>query len=264
MAFATLVGASVAAAKERVIEYEDDTLTVRLSEAPLAEVIAEIGRQSGARISGPVRETLAVSAAFDRVPFDEALGRLLRDQSFTLRFSKDGTLQVVELCGGRQGAGSDTAAPAPSPGALLPPVEPMQTATPPPSPRALFPPAKLMQAVAHYPPVPVSGHAATRFGTPQADLTAVMGAAIYDRDPRVRWDALQAGLAAMDGDPTLRSAVIEALGGLSNRALARSVQNVPDDLGEDFLAHVATGAQDEVLRTKAYRALRALHRLGHP
>jgi hypothetical protein len=89
------------AAGERtcVVAYDADRLTVRAEGAPLADVVREIGRQSGAEIVGEVRKPRDVSQDFDRVPLVDALVRLLGEQNFTLRYGPEGKLRTIALLG---------------------------------------------------------------------------------------------------------------------------------------------------------------------
>jgi len=83
----------------RVVRYADDALTVRLTRAPVWEVLEEIGRQSGAEIRGEPAEAGEISADFEAVPIAEALDRLLGSQNFTLVYGDNGKLKIVQLLG---------------------------------------------------------------------------------------------------------------------------------------------------------------------
>jgi hypothetical protein len=89
------------AAGERTcgVTYEADRVTVHAAGVPLADVVREIGRQSGAEIVGEVRKPRDVSQDFERVPLVDALARLLRDQNFTLRYGSEGKLRKIDLLG---------------------------------------------------------------------------------------------------------------------------------------------------------------------
>ncbi len=80
-----------------VIAYDADRVTVHAKRAPLADVVREIGRQSGAEIVGDVRKPRDVSQDFERVPLVDALVRLLREQNFTLRYGPEGKLRTIGL-----------------------------------------------------------------------------------------------------------------------------------------------------------------------
>jgi hypothetical protein len=82
-----------------VVAYDADRVTAHAERVPLADLVREIGRQSGAEILGHVRKPRDVSLDFDRVPLVDALGRLLREQNFTLRYGPEGKLRTIELLG---------------------------------------------------------------------------------------------------------------------------------------------------------------------
>ena len=82
-----------------VIAYDADRVTVHAKRAPLADVVREIGRQSGAEIVGDVRKPRDVSQDFERVPLVDALARLLREQNFTVRYGPEGKLRAIDLLG---------------------------------------------------------------------------------------------------------------------------------------------------------------------
>jgi hypothetical protein len=81
------------------VSYDADRVTVHAAGVPLADVVREIGRQSGAEIVGEVRKPRDVSQDFERVPLADALLRLLRDQNFTLRYGPEGKLRKIDLLG---------------------------------------------------------------------------------------------------------------------------------------------------------------------
>ena len=81
----------------RVLEYDNDRLTIHAHAVPINDLLSEIGRKSGAEVRG-VCEARDVSAEFDAEPLTGALERLLGQQnSFALRYGPDGALRVIEL-----------------------------------------------------------------------------------------------------------------------------------------------------------------------
>jgi hypothetical protein len=81
----------------RVLEYDNDRLTIHAHAVPINDLLSEIGRKSGAEVRG-VCEVRDVSAEFDAEPLAGALERLLGQQnSFALRYGPDGALRVIEL-----------------------------------------------------------------------------------------------------------------------------------------------------------------------
>ncbi len=101
VAAATFVSAGSLAAREPtcVVAYDDDRLTVHAERVPLADVVREIGRRSGAEIVGEVRKPRDVTRQFERVPLVDALARLLGEQNFTLRYGSEGKLRTISLLG---------------------------------------------------------------------------------------------------------------------------------------------------------------------
>jgi len=74
-------------------------MSVDLQSVPLADVIDELGRQSGAAIRGNVCRSRELSLTFDEVPLPQALERVLGEQNFTLRYGPGGQLEAVDLLG---------------------------------------------------------------------------------------------------------------------------------------------------------------------
>src|SRR5438093_13506377 len=112
-----------------ILTYRSDQLSVRLEGVPLDEVLAELGRVSGAEIQGAPREPRDITAQFDDVPLPEALHRLLGDQNFILRHGERDRLRTIELFGGPQEpreasttspAAGSAGAPSPAAGSKMP------------------------------------------------------------------------------------------------------------------------------------------------
>src|SRR2546427_12127778 len=98
-AFMLTASGAAAGSPRRVLHYGNDRLTVNVQEVPLVEVVTEIAHQSGADLRGQVCRPRDVSAAFEGEPLAAALERLLGEQNFTLRYGRDGQLQVIQLLG---------------------------------------------------------------------------------------------------------------------------------------------------------------------
>ena len=99
VAVTLLSAGSLAAPEPCVVAYDDGRLTLHAEKVPLADVVREIGRQSGAEIVGKVRKPREVTRQFDRVPLFDALVRLLGEQNFTLRYGSEGKLRTISLLG---------------------------------------------------------------------------------------------------------------------------------------------------------------------
>src|SRR5438093_9631069 len=107
---AMLLSAGPVAAREPtcVVAYDAGRLTVHAERVPLADVVREIGRQSGAEIVGEVRKPREVTRQFDEVPLFDALVRLLGEQNFTLRYGSEGKLRTISLLGEPLAAAAQT------------------------------------------------------------------------------------------------------------------------------------------------------------
>src|SRR5438874_1061963 len=92
---AASAGRSDEGAPERVIRYERDLLTVRLTSVPVTDVLDELGRQAGAQIRGQVRDLRAVSVEFEAVPLADALHRLRAGVVAQLNALNDVTLGAL-------------------------------------------------------------------------------------------------------------------------------------------------------------------------
>lgn len=73
----------------RVVRYESGRLSADITDMPLRSLLLELGRQSGARVRIDGLDDRNVSDAFEQLPLEEALRRLLGDRSFTLTYSQD-------------------------------------------------------------------------------------------------------------------------------------------------------------------------------
>ena len=237
-----LVGPTLAAEDERVIRYADDALTVRLTKAPLSEVLDEVARQSGAEVHGELRAPHDVTAEFEAVPLPEALHRLLGDQNFALVYGTGGRLRVVKLLG------TQTA------GAM-----PVTAAPPPPS---TVPPANLAQLVAGHAPIPIAGRLAEVVGGPTATLPQLFDLGVHNEDGQVRSEALRAVVSTLDVDPTLRSALIGQMNTMDDGALSALLRNAAGEHAEEVAMHVLSSARASEIRVKASMVLQRLRAGG--
>jgi len=229
----------------RVVEYGNDTLTVRLVKAPVGEVLDAIARQSGAEIRGEVREPREVSADFEAVPLPEALHRLLGRQNFALVYGDGGRLRVVKLLGG-------PLAPGAPPSVVAAPVVATSTTQPP----GINLTGMLERAV------PVSGRLSEVFGSPTATFRQLMDVGLRNEDATVRAEALRVGIQALEAAPELRSTVIAAMNGMDEAALSAMLRGAAGAHAEEVAMHIATQAQAFELRAKASAILQRLRSGG--
>jgi len=96
---AVLIAASPAGSKEvggPTVILQEGRLSVSAVNAPLNQILAEISRLSGIRISldGQIAPGETVTVAFDALPLDEGLGRLLRGKNYVLVYSPSGLAEM--------------------------------------------------------------------------------------------------------------------------------------------------------------------------
>jgi len=238
-----LAVAGMARADERVIQYEKDALTVHLTNVPVAEVLDEVARQSGAQIRGQVRSDRDVTAQFDAVPLPEALHRLLGDQNFALVYGDAGKLKSVRLLGGTPGEA------AAAPGAAVPV---MPAVPPPPSSQGLA------NLVANHAPVPVSGRLAQTVGGPNATLQQLFEIGTRNEDSSLRSDAIRTMVSTLETDPALRAAAIGELGTIDDGALSAILRGAAGEHAEEVAMQVLTQARASEIRVKASSVLQRL------
>jgi hypothetical protein len=243
MAVVVLLGAAVSVAATepssgRLVQYAKDTLTVRLDKVPLADVLADIGQQSGAEIRGTLRESREVTAEFESVPLSEALSRLLGDQNFALVYGKEGRLRAVKLLGG--------------------PLEGGVSITPTQAPVATKPQADIRDLLANHPPVPVHGRLAQALGTDSATLQQLMELGLHNEDATVRAEALRTGVQTLEGEPVLRQAVIGMLNSFDDAALGSLLRGAAGENAEEVAMQVLTQSRAPEVRVKASSVLQKL------
>jgi hypothetical protein len=241
---ATVVASLAAAADERpvrIVDYRNDKVTLVLDHAPLAEVVAEIGRKSGAEVRGSVREAREVTGQFDAVPLREALERLIGAQNFTLTYGDDGKLRTIDLRGEVE--------------EIRPPKEPTTATT-----LFAYPePATwitLFKTIENRGRVPVSGWLATVVGDSSCNWDMLLNTAYGHDDPFTRSEAVRAGLKALEADADLRDAILAATGAMSDSDLAEVTRHICKHRSADFLKRIARETDRADIRARAVGVLR--------
>src|SRR5437899_3722772 len=244
-----LLGRHTRAAEEapaELIQYSNDALTVRLTSMPVSDILQELARQSGADIRGDVREAREVTADFESVPLPEALARLLGEQTFALVYGKGGRLKAVRLLGGSQEVAEASAPPA---GAT------------PPAAAATFP-GSLAELIDRHPPVPVAGQLADALGAQSATLRQLLDLSLHHGDAAVRAEAVRTGIAALEAQPELRTAVIHELSNADNAFLSDLLRTSASGQAEDVATQVLRDAIMPEIRVKASSVLQRLRAGG--
>ncbi|HLY39010.1 MAG TPA: hypothetical protein VKU61_13290 [Candidatus Binatia bacterium] len=225
------------AADERVIRYSDNTLTVKVTKAPLADVLDEILRDAGAQLRGAPRNTGDVTVDFEDVPVQEGLHRLLGDQNFMLVYAGDGHLRGVRLLGGP----------------LAPGAHAMTAAGP---PQAA--PTDMGTLIANHGPVQVTGPLQDAVGGGMATIPQLVQLSVHHEDPTVRSAAVRAVVSTMEADPALRAALIEQLKSSDDVQLSAMLRGAAGDRAEEVAMQVLTQARASEIRVKASSVLQKL------
>ena len=216
-----------------LVQYQDDGLTVRVTDAPLSEVLQELSRQSGAEIRGDLREARTVSVDFEKVPLPQALARLLPDQNFALVYGKNGRLERIRLIGG---AGDSTSLT----------VAAVKESTQEPS-DAL---ARLTELIERHPPVAVDGVVANALGSEKATLRQLIELSLHHDDEGVRTEALHAGLATLDREPDFRAAVMDEFKKVDSGVLTAMLRGSGSDHAEDAAVQMFGSGSSPDVRLK--------------
>jgi len=225
----------------RSVSYQNDRLSVRLVEAPLEEVLANLGQASGADVLGTLQQPRDVTAEFDDVPLAEALERLLGDQNFVLAYGRGDRLRAIKLLGG--------------------PLAPIKVAvTSPPVPEVAPPKSDVPQprdpggAVAMldgHPAVPISGRLAQALGTDAASFRQLFDAAAHNEDAAVRAEAMRAFMRALDAEPDFRELMLRALNTLDDFTLTQMLYGLAGSHAVEMASEIAAHAHGSELRSRA-------------
>jgi hypothetical protein len=242
---------------QRVIEYRKDALTLKVDKVPLTEVLAEIGRQSGAEVQGDVLQPRDLTLQLDKVPLKEALERLLADQNFTLTYADDGTLRAIHLKGGREAAlGPDRLKPKPGVKYERFPGDEGET---PPLWKAMYGAFADRGSV----PVPPNSRLSKVVGGDKADWDLLVNTAFGSEDPLVRREAVQAAVKAFEENPDLEKSVADATSGASDADIAAFARATTYHRAEDLVRNIRNAAQDPALRERANAILRELAKIPY-
>jgi hypothetical protein len=128
---------------------------------------------------------------------------------------------------------------------------------PPPAPAAKTP-IDLREMLSNHPPVPVHGRLAQTLGTDSATLQQLMELGFHNEDPTIRAEALRAGVQTLEGEPTLRQAVIGALNSFDDAALTALLRGAAGPNAEEVAMQVLTQSRAPEVRVKASSVLQKL------
>jgi hypothetical protein len=220
-----------------LVQYARDVVSVRVFDLTLAEVLDEIGRQSGAAIRGQVSETRRVTADFAGVPLPEALHRLLGDQNFLLVYDAQKQPRAVELLSLPSEVVPARADGSPSRMDGSPSLE------------------GTLRLLDRYPQVLLKAELAEALGTQAMPLRQLLDTSLNHAEKTVRAEATRSLLAAIEADDELRSALLAALPPKNDTALSALVRGMAGDRAEEALFYLATQAWGSGLRNMAVSLL---------
>src|SRR6185503_4939530 len=89
-----LATVAVAAPGKPEVAYRDGRLTVHVRDVPLADVLRDVARLTGAEVRNRVSTDRRLTADLESLPVRDALERLLGEHNFALTYAEDGRLRL--------------------------------------------------------------------------------------------------------------------------------------------------------------------------
>ena len=188
--------AGIARAEAPQVAYADDRLTLHADQAVAGDILDALARTSGAEIRGAPLPGRTVTADFENVPLQDALQRVLGEQSFTLRYGEGGKLRTVVLRGGPEAPRVPVLA---LPGATTP-----SGAGPPPT-------IGLPHRFADHRPLAIPPPLAEVVGSDTATFDQIFDLATTQPNGVVRALSMQVALSALERERVLRRALFLSL-----------------------------------------------------
>jgi hypothetical protein len=227
-----------------VIEYRNDTLTVKLVNIPLDQVLGELARQTHAEIRGELTDNRHVTAQFEAVPLPEALDRLLADQNYALIYGADGSLRAIPLLNG--------SAISSGPSIFVGPAKP--------SPSRPVNMDELAALLSQQ--VPITGPVAEALGTDTASLGQLASLWLHGDDPALGAQALRSGFKAAETNTDMRAATLDVANNYSDADLAQLFRRFAGSRAEELLDLMASQTRVTEFRSKATTVLNRLRSGG--
>lgn len=229
------------------IRYAENALSMRVNDMPLADVLHEIGRQSGMTVKGTVPDGRAVTVAFEDIPFQQALRRLLGVQNFLLTYDgrRPSVLEVL--------AAPDT-----------PPAVVAAREEKPPARDGVAAAQSIATLLDAHAAVALSDGDAAALGARAMPLRRLLDTGVNHVDKDVRVTAIRAAVDALQSDPTLRAAMFGSRPGMAEGIFGALVENMETARAEELLFYVATAAQDSEVRNSAAALIQRVATSGTP
>ncbi len=231
------VGAADQPAGSPVVTVKDERMTVKVNGTSLEEILVRFSAATGAEIRGGIVNPRDVSVEFEDVSLQDGLARLLGDQNFMLTYN-GGKLTRVTLMGGALDAPvtkvvkeNETAATG----------EPPQTFT------------QLMQT--RMIQVSPGGRLSRFLGKDEASLQQLVDVGLRNEDAALRTEALRMAIQAIDGQPDLNAATVNAINGMDDNQLMALFRATARDNTRAVLAQMSTLLRTNDLRQRSLKLL---------
>ena len=228
------------------VRYANDKITLDVSNMPAADLIHEIAKQANAKVTGSVGGAAPVTANQKDVPLKLALEHILGAQNFTLTYSEQGELRVIQLRGQQQEQKQQAAAT----GSADDKGKNRASS----SEMALFKAFDLPCQTE----IPIDGAISRRLGKDKARLDLIANTTISDSDPNVRKTGMQAMMKMFESDQTLRNQVMSTTNGMTDAQLAAFARAYMYHWAENFVHGIKAESSDPDVRRRAGAVLREL------
>jgi hypothetical protein len=237
------------------VSVQGDAVTADLTRAPVAQVLAAIAEQAGAEVRGEVAGTRDVTLTLEHASFEDALERLLGEQSFTLTYRAGGGLKRITLGGTAVAKGASR------------PAGPVTAGGPGPAP---WPPtpeaAEAVRRVAEFmhgnPTVPVNGRLAQTLGTRTSTFMEVLQAGLKHDDAHVRAEGRRVVVRSLAADPEVRAAMVTTFDSMDDERLVQALRSAAGVDAERLALAFARHGRSPVLARRMHRAREQLRAPG--
>lgn len=218
-----------------------DRITGSFQSTDPSTIVTAIAEAVGADVVGGIQGADALSIDLEDVPIDRALERALGGQSFTIVYGADGSVRRIRLHGVPQeapapGSGVVRAAPAAAGGGAVPPHQLFDVEV----------------------PIPSVGPLAEHFGSDTATLGQLYRVAIDEEQAALRIAAVDAGMAAIEGDANLQGSIDSVLTGADDATLAGLVRTSAGPRANELVSRILSRTRRPEVRQRAVTVLRQL------
>jgi hypothetical protein len=203
---------------------------------PVADAIQQIATATGGELRGGVRQPRVVTLELHAVPLEEALGRLLGQQNFTVRYGEGGRVKTIALEGGPEA-----------------PPKPKDTPTAAGEPTKEEPkfPIVLSRMFLRHRPIKLSEPLAERFGQEKASMPELLEIAMDDEDGISRSLASQAVLSALEKEGRYRRSFLRSLHQLDPEEMSGLATGPNGERLVQLLEFLSAHSREPTLQKKA-------------